>query len=88
MFRLQDYEIDDLLKYIPYSTKQSYEQTRLLLWGTLSPYMKNKKKPQDILPLATDKGEIERLKDKPMEDKKVDDIRQKILQQWGKGNGK
>lgn len=82
MFRLQDYEIDDLVKYIPYSTKQSYEQTRLILWGTLSPYLKHKKAPKDILPLATDKTEIERLKDEPLSDKNVDEIRNKIMNKW------
>lgn len=84
MFRLQDYEIDDLLKYIPYSNKQAYEQTRLILWGVLSPYLKTKKSPEQILPLATDKKEIERLKDKPIENEKIDDIRNKIMNIWGK----
>ena len=82
MFRLQDYEIDDLVKYIPYSTKQSYEQTRLVIWAALSPYMKVKKAPKDILPLATDKGEIERKKDEPLSDKNVDEIRNKIMNTW------
>lgn len=82
MFQLQDFEIQDLIKYLPFAAKTSYEQTRLLLWGVLSPYMKVKKKASEILPLATDTMHE---KEKPLSDQQADAIRDKIMNIWGNG---
>lgn len=88
MCKLRSWEIPELIKYLPYSTRQQYEQTRLLLWGSLSPYMKHKKSPKDILPLSTDNEGVERIKDKPLEIEKQDQIRAQIEKIWLNKNGK
>lgn len=84
MDRMQDYEVHLLIDYLPWCNKTNWEQTRMLLWGILSPYLKNKKTPDKILPLATDKTTIEYEKDKALDENKVDDIRAKIMNIWGK----
>lgn len=42
---------------IPWASKQSMEETRLLMYTFCSPYMKQKKKITDWLPLYTDHKE-------------------------------
>ena len=84
MDRMQDYEVHLLIDYLPWCNKTNWEQTRMLLWGVLSPYMKTKKTPEKMLPLATDKTTIEYEKDKALDENKVDDIRAKIMNIWGK----
>lgn len=84
MDRLQEYEVHLLIDYLPWCNKIDWEQTRMILWGVLSPYLKNKKSPKDILPLETDNKTLEYEKDEPLEDKNIDDIRNKILNIWGK----
>jgi len=79
---LQEYEVYLLIDYLPWAAKTSYEQTRLLLWGVLGPYMKVKKSPEQILPLATDNVHE---KEKPLSDQQADEIRDKIMNIWGNG---
>lgn len=57
MDSMQEWELHLLADMVPWAHKDSYEQTRLLMWSILSPYFKKgvSKKPQDILPLETDK---------------------------------
>lgn len=80
MDSLQDYEVQILLEYVPWAQKQSYEQTRLLLWGVLSPYMKQKKTPEKLLPLATDKNILEH--EKALPEEQVNTIRKNIMKQY------
>lgn len=81
MDSLQEYEIRILIDMIPWANKASYEQTRLLLWGVLSPYMKQKKSPKDILPLQTDNMKQQ---EEALPDEQVDELRAKIQNIYGK----
>lgn len=81
MDRLQDYEVHLLIDYLPWCNKVDWEQTRMILWGVLSPYLKQKKTPEKILPLATDTMHE---KEKPLSDDKIEDMRQKIQNIWCK----
>lgn len=85
MDRLQDYEVHLLIDYLPWCNKVDWEQTRMILWGVLSPYMKQKKTPENILPLATDNKTLEYEKEKPLSDQQADAIRDKIMNIWGNG---
>lgn len=88
MDRLQDYEVHLLIDYLPWCNKVDWEQTRMILWGVLSPYMKQKKTPEKILPLATDNKTLEYEKERPLEDDVIEDMRQKIQNIWLNKNGK
>ena len=79
MDRLQPYEITTLTKMLPWSNKQQYEQTRLMMWSSLSPYMKQKKSPDKILPLYTDTHDLYEEHEKPLSEDEVDAIRKQIL---------
>lgn len=85
MDRLQDYEVHLLIDYLPWCNKVDWEQTRMILWGVLSPYMKQKKTPEKILPLPTDNKTLEYEKEKPLSDQQADEIRDKIMNIWGNG---
>jgi len=80
MDSLQQYEIQSLVDMIPWANKQSLEQTRLLLWGSISPYLKKHKTAEQLMPLMTDNADIE----EPIDEIKVDNIREKILKIWDK----
>ena len=82
MDRLQDYEVHLLIDYLPWCNKVDWEQTRMILWGVLSPYLKQKKTPEKILPLATDNKTLEYEKEKPLDDDVIEDMRQKIQNIW------
>lgn len=62
MDEIQDYEIQLLSEMIPWSYKQSMEQTRMIMYSVTAPYMKHKKKITDFLPLYTDNEARERQK--------------------------
>ena len=79
MERLQPYEIATLSKMLPWSNKQLYEATRLTMWSALSPYMKQKKTPDKILPLYTDTHDLYEEHEEAMAEEDVDKIRQHIL---------
>ena len=83
MDSLQVYEVGLLVDMIPWSAKQSYEQTRLLLWGVLSPYLKQKKSPKQILPLVTDIVHTE----KALPDEELNELRTKIQNIYSLKNG-
>lgn len=52
---MEDYEIQTLSGMIDYADYTSWQQTRLMFYAMLKPYMKNKNMtPQELLPLATD----------------------------------
>lgn len=55
MDEIEEYEIQLLSDMIPWSYKQSMEETRLLMYSITAPYMKHKKKITDFMPLYTDK---------------------------------
>lgn len=80
MDRMQQYELQMFIDMLPWAFKHDSEQTRLVLWGILSPYMKKKQSPEELLPLVTDCKEKEPMLDNATADK----IRQDILKQWQK----
>ncbi len=56
MDELNEFETTSLLEMLKYADKNSWQQTRFLMWTFLSPYMKKgaRKKLEDILPLPFD----------------------------------
>jgi len=78
---MQDYEVHLLIEYVPWATKISYEQTRILLWGVLAPYSKQKKTPKQLLPLQTD-NIINH--EEALPDEQVDKIRKSIMKLYNK----
>ena len=64
MDEIEEYEVQLLADMVKWSTHQSMEQTRMLMYSISAPYMKHKKKLTEFLPLSTDE-EIE--KAKPLE---------------------
>lgn len=84
MDRLQEYEVHLLIDYLPWCNKVDWEQTRMILWGVLSPYLKQKKTPDKILPLPTDNEKIEYEKDKPLQEDEIERMRAQITNIWCK----
>ena len=55
MDNIQEYEVIMLQEMLPFANRQALEQTRLLMWSSLTPYLKNKSTTaKDLLPLLTD----------------------------------
>jgi len=55
MDEMQYYELEIMMDNVKYSNKETWEQTRMLMYSVLSPYLKDKHaKPKDIFPLMTD----------------------------------
>ena len=81
MDHIQYYEIFLLSDLLPWANKQQLEQTRILLWGSISPYLKKHKSAEEIMPLYTDKDyDIE--KEEKLPDEEINKIREIIKQQW------
>lgn len=81
MDHIQYYEIFLLSDLLPWASKQQLEQTRILLWGSISPYLKKHKSAEEIMPLYTDKDyDIE--KEEKLPDEEINKIREIIKQQW------
>lgn len=81
MDNMQYYEIFLLSDLLPWASKQQLEQTRILLWGSISPYLKKHKSAEEIMPLYTDKDyDIE--KEEKLPDEEINKIREIIKQQW------
>lgn len=53
---MTEYEIELCMKNMHFASKNEWEQTRMIMYTNLSPYMKRgqSKTPQDLFPLATD----------------------------------
>lgn len=56
MDNMTEYEIELCMKNMHFAQKNEWEQTRMIMYTNLSPYMKRgqSKTPQDLFPLATD----------------------------------
>ena len=55
MNELQHYEAELLMDNMIYSNKDEWERTRMLMYASLSPYLKRKNiTPEELYPLATD----------------------------------
>lgn len=80
--RMQPYEIQPLIDMLPWANKQSLEQTRLLLWGSLSPYLKHKKTAEQMMPLKTDKIELDDCEGINLDKNQVEKIRNAIEKNW------
>ena len=80
---MQEYEVHLLIDYVPWATKVSYEQARLLLWGILSPYLKQRRTPKQLLPLPTDSIISH---EEPLPDEQVDKIRKNIMKLYNNQN--
>ena len=67
---LQEWELHLLSEMIPWAKKDEYEMTRLMMWSIMSPYFKKgqSKKPKDILPLPTDRDEVEEYSEEELTD--------------------
>ena len=83
--KMQQYEIQPLIDMLPWTNKQSLEQTRILLWGSLSPYLKHKKTAEQMMPLRTDNNiEIEEHESISLDENQVEEIRNLIEKNWTK----
>ena len=53
---MTEYEIELCMKNMHFASKNEWEQTRMIMYTNLSPYMKRgqSKTPQELFPLATD----------------------------------
>ena len=56
MDEMTEYEIELCMKNMHFASKNEWEQTRMIMYTNLSPYMKRgqSKTPQELFPLATD----------------------------------
>lgn len=55
MDEIQDYEIQTLSEYLNWSHYSEWQQTRMLFYAILKPYLKNQNAtPEELLPLNTD----------------------------------
>lgn len=71
-----EYELRALCDDYIWASRQTMEQTRMIMYTFCAPYMKNKKKITDFYPLPTDvKEPIERL-----EGEELKDVRSRIQQ--------
>ena len=60
MDNMQHYEAEMLLDNMMYANKDEWERTRMLMYTSLSPYLKKKDmSPQELFPLVTDDNCIE-----------------------------
>lgn len=71
----EEYEIQLLADMVQWSTHQSMEQTRMLMYSMAAPYMKQKKKLHEFMPLITD-SEVE--EQKPLEGDELKTAREMI----------
>lgn len=76
MDELQDYELQLLSQMVNWSTHQEMEQTRMIMYSVSAPYMKQKKKLHDFMPLPTDE-EFEPAK--PLEGDDLKAARERIM---------
>lgn len=53
---LQDYEVNDILEYLPFLDKQGWERTRLEMYTNVQINSKKKLEPTDILSFPWDKN--------------------------------
>jgi len=91
---IMDYEIELLIKNIHWSNKVSWEQTRMVMYSSVLPYMKKglNKTAKDLLPLPTDDAgyKFETEHDIEVTDDQLDKLRQHAqqLEQFFKKNNK
>lgn len=75
MDEIQSYEIQILTQNLHWANHQMMESNRMLMYTFSSPYMKNKKKLQDFMPLPTDHDEDEA---KPLKGEELEAARNMI----------
>ena len=71
---MQEYEINDMIKYLPFSTKTQYEIARWQVYSSIAPYLKQterNKSIQELLPLITDKKEVEKAEVQPLSNDEI-----------------
>lgn len=53
-----EYELTTIIKCLPYSVQQQWEQTRMIMWASLTPYTKKGKKllPEDLFTLPSEQN--------------------------------
>ncbi len=58
MDEMQEWELHLISNMIPWAGKNSYEQTRLIMWSIAAPYFKKGqgKSPEQFFPLYTDEN--------------------------------
>lgn len=51
-----EYELTTMIRCLPYAVRQPWEQTRMMMWASLTPYTKKGKKllPEDLFTLPTE----------------------------------
>lgn len=81
MDNMTEYEIELCMKNMHFASKNDWEQTRMMMWASISPYLKKgqSKSPAELLPLATDEEEQEQ------HDTDVSNEEFERLQEYAKG---
>lgn len=51
---MQDYEVNDILEYLPYLDRQDWERTRIQTYATVQVNSRKKLEPSDILSFPWD----------------------------------
>ena len=89
-----EYELNDLIKMIPYASKNEWERTRLQMFYTVAPYLKQSernKSVQDLFPLITDEKTAEKTDIAPLSQDEIQHMREmskRIQQQLFEGPDK
>ncbi len=76
---MQEYEINDMIKYLPFSTKTQYEIARWQVYSSIAPYLKQSERNktiQELLPLITDKKEVEKADIAPLSNDEIQHMRE------------
>ena len=84
MDELQEYEVQLLCEIIPWGSKISMEQTRMLMYSITAPYMKHKKKLTEFFPLYTDE---ERTKGEKLEGDNLNVAREMVQKAFNFSSG-
>ena len=64
---------------IPYASKNEWERTRLQMFYTVAPYLKQSernKSVQDLFPLITDEKTVEKTETKPLSKDEIEHMRE------------
>lgn len=74
-----EYELNDLIKLIPYANKNEWERTRLQMFYTVAPYLKQSernKSVQELFPLITDEKVAEEKAAEPLSQDEINRMRE------------
>jgi hypothetical protein len=75
---MQEYEINDMIKYLPFSTKTQYEIARWQVYSSIAPYLKQterNKSVQELFPLITDEKAASEKAVEPLSNEEIEHMR-------------